>query len=74
MMEISSEFCELRASALLLPLRLSLRTLLVVVIEILADFIVLRLNVQKILLPGIEVMLVLATVESSVAVERRIRI
>ena len=42
-----------------------------VAVEIFADFFVLGLNMIEVFLSGVEVMFVLATVESSVAEQRR---
>jgi len=72
-MEVASEFGELCASTLLLPLELVLSRVLVVAIKVPTDFFVLSLNVVKILLPRVEVVLVLSTVEASVAEQRKIR-
>ena len=66
-MEISCEFCKLCSCSLLLPFLFILCSGLVVLIEVLSNLVILRFNMLKILLPGVEVVLVLSTVESSVA-------
>ena len=74
MVEIACQFGKLCAGALLLPLCLCLSRFLVVGVKIFTDFIVLSLNVMEVFLPGVEVMLILAAVESTVAKHRKIRL
>ena len=72
MVEVACELSELGTRALLLPLRFSLSTLLMMAVQVSANFFVLGLDMLQVLLSGIEVMLILATVESTVAAHRTI--
>ena len=71
-MKVACELSELSTSALLLPLGFRLSTLLVMAVEISANFFVLGLDVPEVLLPRVEVVLILATVESTIAAHRTI--
>ena len=71
-MEVASELGELSTSALLLPLGLSLSCVLMMAVEVSANFFVLGLDMLEVLLSGVEVMLILATVESTIAAHRTI--
>ena len=72
MVEVASELGELSTSALLLPLGLSLSSVLMMAVEVSANFFVLGLDMLEVLLSGVEVMLILATVESTIAAHRTI--
>ena len=74
MVKVASQFCELSASTLLLPLQLVLSRLLVMTVKVPTHLLVLCLNVVQVLLPRVEVVLVLSTVVASVAEQRKIRI
>ena len=73
MMEISSKFRKLCSSSLLLSLLFVLKTCLLILIQVLTNLFILSLNMMEVLLPGVEVVLILAAVESTVAKHRKIR-
>ena len=56
-MQIAGQLCELGASALLLPLLLVACNVAIVIVEVAAHFLVLGLDVLKVLLACVEVML-----------------
>ena len=69
-MEISCELRKLCSCSLLLPFLFILCSCLVVFIEIFTHLFILGFNMLQVLLSGVEVMLVLSAVESSIAKEK----
>ena len=71
MVKVAGQLSKLGASGILLTLLLLHKLFFVVLVELCADLFVLGFNVVQVLLAGVEVMLILAGVESAVAVTVR---
>mgnify|MGYP007043471212 CR=1 FL=1 len=65
--QIAGQLSKFSPRALLLPLRLLLLDLLVVLVQLASNLVIFRLHVLQILLARIEIVLILARVESAVA-------